>query len=156
VLAVSAEQLLSMAMSIVAAEEVAREVARGVKVEVSVTQQRPRETKVVRLVDAEPGTIISEAGPGRLVELVVVSNTRGYELTIVADGRIIASGTFDWYQSISPYSEWIDAFENNGTFILRVSDVSFSTSLSVRFRPVVSTLATPVKLKWVVAKIDKW
>jgi len=153
---VPAEQLLSMAMAIVAAEEAAREVARGVKVEVSVEPQRPRETKVVRLVDVEPGTIISESGPGRLVELVAVSDTRGYEMTIVADGRIVASGTFDWYQSISPYSEWVDAFENNGSFILRVSDVSFSTSLSVRFRPVVSTLSTLIKLKEVVAKIDKW
>jgi hypothetical protein len=151
-----AEQLLSIATAIVASEEVAREVSRGLKVEVLADSQKRRETKVVRIVDAEPGIIISEAGPGMLVELVAVSDTRSYEMTIVADGRVVASGTFDWYQSISPYSEWIDAFENNGSFILRVSDVSFSTSLSVHFRPVVSALSTPVRLKEVVVKIDKW
>jgi hypothetical protein len=145
-----------MAMAIVAAEEVAREVARGVKVEVSVEPQRPSKTKVIRLVDVGPGIIVSEVGSGRLVELVVISGVKNYELTVEADGKVLSNGPFDWYQTISQYSEWVDAFENNGTFILRISDISFSTSLGVRFRPVVSTLTTPVKLKEVVVKIDKW
>jgi len=151
---VSAEQLLSMAMSIVAAEELAREVARGVKVEVSVESQKPRETKIIRLTDVEPGTIISEAGPGRLVELVAVSNTSSYELTVIVDGRIASSGLFTWYQSISQYSDWIDAFEDDGTFVLRISDVSFSTGISVYFRPTASA-PKGLKLSEVVAKIEK-
>jgi hypothetical protein len=145
-----------MAMAVVATEEVAREIARGVRVEVSVGPQKPRETKVVRLTDVEPGVVISEEGSGRLVELVVVSGTKGYEMTLVVDGRVVTSGPFDWYQSLSPYSEWIDAFENNGSYILRVLDVSFSRNLVVNFRPLVSALATPFRLKEVVAKIDKW
>ena len=151
----SAEQLLSMAMSIVATEEAAREVARGVKVEVSVEPQKPRKTKIIRLTDVEPGTIISEAGPGRLVELVAVSDTNSYELTVIVDGRIASSGLFTWYQSISQYSDWIDAFENNGSFVLRLTDISFSSSLVIDFR-IAPSLSGSIKLREVIAKIEKY
>jgi hypothetical protein len=155
VLGVLAEQLLSIATAIVAAEEVAREIAERVRVGVSATQQKPRETRVVRLLDVEPGSVVSETGPGRLVELVALSGTGNYELTVIADGRVVVAGTFNEYKSISQYSDWIDAFEDNGVFILRVSDVSFSTSLAVYFRPIVSP-AGGFKLREVLAKIEKY
>jgi hypothetical protein len=149
--AVLAEQLLSIAVAIVAAEEAARELSRAVLT--VPTPARPREVRVVRLVDPRPGVVVSESGPGRLVELVVLSDSGNYELYVTADGAIISSGPFSWYRSVSEYVEWIDAFEDNGTFVLRVSDVPFSRSLSVYLAP---TAHSPVRFREVLAKIEKW
>jgi hypothetical protein len=147
----SADQLLSIAVAIVAAEEVARELSRAVLTVPA--PERPRGVRVVRLVDPRPGTIVSERGPGRLAELVVISDSDNYELYVTADGVAVSSGPFSWYRSVSEYVEWIDAFENNGTFVLRVSDVPFSRSLSVYLAP---TAQSTVRVREVLVKIEKW
>jgi hypothetical protein len=148
---VLAEKLLSMAIAVVAAEEAAREVARALAPARGVA--RPRSVRVVRLVDPRPGAILSESGPGRLDELVVISDSGNYELSVTADDVAVSSGPFSWYRSVSEYVEWIDAFEDNGTFVLRVSDIPFSRSLSVYFAP---TAQSPVRVREVLAKIEKW
>jgi len=144
-----AEDLLKLALAIAVAEEA----TRGAKAEAPAEQQKPGEMKIIRFTNVEPGTVISEEGSGRLVELIAVSDTDSYELTVTVDGRTVSSGLFSWYKSISQYSDWIDAFEDNGSFVLRLTDIPFSSSLSIdlRFAPPSSNM----KFREVMAKIEK-
>jgi hypothetical protein len=95
---------------------------------------------------------VSVEGTGRLAELVAVSTTRGYELVVEADGRVVLSGAYDWFQSVSQYSDWVDAFDSNGTYVLRLSDISFTSRLRVLMRAV----QPDARLNFVVAKVELW
>jgi hypothetical protein len=143
---------MSLAAEVAAVEEVARELARGVRVSVVLAPQGQPRTRVFRLTDAGPGELVSVEGTGRLAELVAVSTTRGYELVVEVDGRVALSGSYDWFQSVSQYSDWVDAFDSNGTYVLRLSDVSFTS----RLRVVMRASQPGVRLNFVVAKVELW
>jgi len=139
------KELLMLASAILAAEEASRKL--------SSTIAKPRETRVVRITDAESDTVISEDGPGKLIELVVISDSREYGVSIAIDNTTIMDGSFDWYQSVSQYMDWIDAFEDNGSFILRVTGLLFSSNLKISLR-----IASPgnVRFREIIAKIEKY
>jgi hypothetical protein len=137
--------LLMLASAILAAEEASRKLKS--------TIAKPRETRVIRITDAVSDTVISEDGPGKLIELVVISDSKEYGVSIAIDNVTVMDESFDWYQSISQYIDWIDAFEDNGSFVLRVTGLLFSSNLKISLRT-----ASPgnVRFKEIIAKIEKY
>ncbi len=143
-------ELLMMAMSVVVAEEIARRTAKQSRT----VDESKRKVKVIRIRDVEPGTVLDVPGSGVLRELVVVCGANNFLLDVVVDGELLTSGDFDWYSSISGFSEWIDAFENDGSYVIRLSNIYFSERLVVRYQPSPGLMGQQVKLSDVLAKIE--
>lgn len=139
------DAVTSLAIGVVMAEEIARKL--------SSTTTKPRETRVIRITDAVSDTVLSEDGSGKLIEMVVISDSREYSVSIAIDNATVMDGSFDWYQSISQYMDWIDAFEDNGSFVLRVADLSFSSSLKISLK---TSSTGSVKFREIIAKIEKY
>jgi len=142
---INMDTLTSTAISVVMAEEIARKLLS--------TTSKPRETRVIRIADAVSDTAISEDGSGKLIELVVISDSREYSVSITIDNATVMDGSFDWYQSVSQYTDWIDAFEDNGSFVLRITDLSFSSSIKISLK---ITSQGSIKFREIIAKIEKY
>ena len=153
-------ELLRYAVELAIAEEIGRELARNISVSQppqTASAQISRKTKVIRLKDVSlPNTLIDESGVGELNELMISSSSKYYELSIYVDDMLLVKRDFMWFQNISPYSDWIDAFENNGTFVLRISGIGFRKGIKIYAEPVLETLTSSEKivLSEVLAKID--
>jgi hypothetical protein len=148
--------LLNWALTIVAAEENARLTAESIaeKIQVKVTPTPPLTSKVVRKVNVKiPDTLIDEVGSGCLKELLIKSTSKDYILRVYADGSELYNNSFSWFQDISQETEEIDAFEEDSTYILRLSDVNFAKNIKVIAEP--STTTQPAsKLEQVFCKIN--
>jgi hypothetical protein len=153
---VSERDLLNWALMVVAAEENARLVAEKLaeKVTVEVTPTPPTFSKTVRMTDIPlPYTLVDETGSGCLKELVVKSRFKDYSLIVLVDGSDLYRNSYDWFQRISQSVEEIDAFEEDGTYVLRLSDIHFAKSLKIVAIPFM-TITTTLKLDEVFCKID--
>jgi hypothetical protein len=152
---VSKDFLLELAAKIVAAEESARLIAEELagKISVEVSPTPPTFSKVIRMTDIPlPYTLVDEVGSGCLKELVIKSKSKDYTLIILVDGSELYDNSYSWFQGLSQMTEEIDAFEENGSYVLRLSDIHFAESLEVTVAPVMKTSAS--KLDEVFCKID--
>jgi hypothetical protein len=137
------EDLLRLAVLVALAEE-----SQGRPAEV---RAPTKTTKVVKEGDVQiPDTVLYEEGSGTLTELVVVSDRKEFALTAYADGVLLIEGDFTDLQLISPRSEWVDAYEEDGAYVVRISNVNFRESVKIDVRPT----AEPFKLKQVFARLD--
>jgi len=143
-------ELLTMAMSVVMAEEIARRIAKQSRA----VGEPKRKMKVIRVRDVEPGNVLDVPGSGVLREFVAVSGTNNFLLDVIVDGELLTSGDFNWYRSISEFSDWIDAFESDGSFVVRLSDIDFSERLLVRYQPGSGLTGRQARLSDMLAKIE--
>ena len=148
--------LLNWALTIVAAEENARLTAESIaeKIQVEVTPTPPLTSRVVRKVNVKiPDTLIDEVGSGCLKELVIKSSFKDYVLRVYVDGSELYHNNYTWFQDMSQKVEEIDAFEENGTYILRLSDINFAKNLKIIAEPSTTTL-TLQKIDELFCKIN--
>jgi hypothetical protein len=153
----SNSNLPDLALAIVLAEELAEETAERVREKVSVT------TAVMPAMQVTPSTEVSDHTdvrlpatydircPATVREAVIVSNKPDVLVDLEVDGVTMLYSDFKSLSKISQYSEWIDAIENNGVYVIRLSDISCKERLSL----VVSSLNQDVKVERVLFKIDR-
>jgi hypothetical protein len=144
-------------MQIAAAEEgarlVAKELAKGVQVQV--TPALKKSSKVIRLFNVKiPATIVEELGSGQLKELIVKSAGKDYVLRVYSDGQELYHNSYTWFESISQTVEEIDAFEEDGTYVLRLSDIHFTEKLTIIAEPAIIPLTASTTLQEVFCKLD--
>jgi hypothetical protein len=153
----SERDLLNWALTIVAAEENARLMAETIaeKIQVEVTPTPTLTSKIIRKVNINiPDTLIDEVGSGHLKELVIKTSSKNYILRVYVDESELYHNTYTWFQNISQEVEEIDAYEENGTYILRLSDINFTKNLKIIAEP--STTILPLqKINELFCKIDK-
>ena len=142
-------KLLDYAMQIVAAEEAARLISaklpRKLVLEVPegkppvievhpVVQTKPTPSFVVdmRGVDIE-GTkvLVDEKGYGKIQELLVVATDTDFSVKVRKDDEWILTRSYTEYEEISQYLEEVDAFESNGTYIVKINDIEFERNIRV-------------------------
>jgi hypothetical protein len=87
-----------------------------------------------------PDTLIDEVGSGCLKELVIKSSSKDYILRVYVGGSELYHNNYTWFQDMSQKVEEIDAFEENGTYILRLSDINFAKNLKIIAEPSTTTL----------------
>jgi len=146
----SEEQMLNWAMQVVVAEEMARAKVT-VKPEVRVAQTRYRTVVGRKIGVTIPAVIVDEKGSGQLKELLIESVSKDWRLSVYVDGQQLYSDAYDWFASVSQELDEIAAFQtDDGTYVLHLSDISFSESITVT---VDSTAGKPV-LKEVFWKLD--
>jgi len=153
------DDLLKLAIGIALSEELGREIARGVRVEVveKVVQRPAGTTRIIKLRDVEiPGTIVDELGVGVLEELVITSKIDYYGVLVEVDGELLVEAPYSWFSSISQHSEWVDAFKDNDVYVLRLSKVFFSKHIRISVFPAATILAPshPLRLSEVFAKLS--
>jgi hypothetical protein len=150
----SEEFMLELAAKIAAAEEGAR-LAAIQRVQVEVPPAPPTFSRVIRLTDVRiPETIVEEPGCGCLKELVIRSGDASYILRVYADGLELYHNSYTWFKNISQTVEEIDAFEEDGTYTLRLSDIHFTKGIKIIAEPAITTLTAAQKLEEVFCKID--
>jgi hypothetical protein len=153
----SERDLLNWALTIVAAEENARLMAETIaeKIQVEVTPTPTLTSKIIRKVNINiPDTLIDEVGSGHLKELVIKTSSKNYILRVYVDESELYHNTYTWFQNISQEVEEIDAYEENGTYILRLSDINFTKNLKIIAEPSITTLPLQ-KINELFCKIDK-
>jgi hypothetical protein len=151
----SERDLLNWALAIAAAEENARLTAERLASKIQVEVKAPSTTtRVVKRVDVKlPETLVDELGCGCLEELVVKSLSKEYVLRVYVDDVELYNNSFSWFQEISQEAEEIEAFEEDGVYVLRLSNIKFARRLRVAAEP--STSAQPAaKLETVFCKIS--
>jgi hypothetical protein len=153
----SSNNLLDLALAIALAEELAEETAERVREKVSVTMtvmpamQVTPSTEVVDHTDVRLPATYDIRCPATVREAVIVSNKPDVLVDLEVDGVTMLYSDFKSLSKISQYSEWIDAVENNGVYVIRLSDISCRERLSL----VVSSLNQDVKVERVLFKIDR-
>jgi len=139
----SERDLLNWALTIAAAEENARLTAESIaeKIQVEVTPTPSLTSRVVRKVNVKiPDTLIDEVGSGCLKELVIKTSFKDYILRVYVDNLELYHNTYTWFENISQQVEEIDAFEDNGIYVLRLSNINFANGIKIAAEPIITAL----------------
>jgi len=75
--------------------------------------------------------IVESKIAGSLREMIIVSPTKNFSVIIVADGILKLRRDFGSLLEISQYLESIDAFEKNGGYVLRLSNISWIENILI-------------------------
>lgn len=97
-------------------------------------------------VDGED-TIIDREGYGVLQELMLKADSPDFQVYVYSNMDPLVYGSYTRYAGISPQVEEVDAFEVDGVYVFRVSDIDFEERLIVK----VGT-TEPVRFQAVFAK----
>lgn len=152
------KDLLNFAMMIAASEESARLVAEALveKVRVEVAPTPSYRTVIGKEADFTiPAAIIDEKGSGQLKELLIKSDFKEWRLIVFVDSQQLYDNSYDWFMKISQELEEVDAFQTeDGTYILRLSDIKFAESIKVKAEPLIQTLTEKLKLKEIFWRLE--
>lgn len=128
-------------MDLVELEEAAREAGR----ELAKRIPMPKEL-VTRIVDKKDRPvkrtfdIIKTNLPGKLSELTIRSPSQQFSLLMMSDGVKRLNRSYSQLAQLSPYSTTIDAYEEDGTFIVRIGEMhwldNFLATLYVDGEPI--------------------
>ncbi len=92
-------------------------------------------------------TIIDKQGYGVLQELMLKAESQDFEVKVYSNMYPLIYGSYNRYTRISPQVEEVDAFEVDGVYVFRVSDIDFEERLIVK----VST-TEPIRFQAIFAK----
>jgi hypothetical protein len=114
-----------------------------VKIETPKTLEPPKpQTQFIDLSNMSVSgsyELLNLIGRGTLNELAIVSPSRKFGIQIFSDNLTRIFKDFDELEQISQYVESIDAFEDNGSYILSVKDISWIDSfrlLLIAYEPI--------------------
>lgn len=121
-----------LVISIIAAEELARETNQNTKEVFKKFRTYIIDWKDFIINPAE-GTYIflEKAGEGKIEEIVIVSPTNNFSLFIEVDGTMAYQGGFSRYQEVSAHINSIVAQQRGTKYILQINDVVFSNHIMV-------------------------
>ncbi len=149
--------LLDLALAIALVEELAEETAErvaervGVVVPVVPAVQAVPSTEVYDYTDVRLPATYEIRCPATLREAVIVSDKPDVLVELEVDGVSVLHGDFRSLSRISQYSDWVDAFENNGVHVVRLADISCRERLTLD----VNALNHDVRVERVLLKIDR-
>jgi hypothetical protein len=94
--------------------------------------------------------VVNETGYGALKELLLRSTTANYTLVVRRDGSTVIEKTWADYSSDSKYLIDIDAFQDavDGSYILKLSNISFTQSLQVTLIPIMAVTFSIIFAKY--------
>lgn len=151
------------AIALILAEELARDIGREVANNLRFPKAEvvPREVvvptsevKLSHTVDkkdyttSDVYTIVDTKSSGTLKEATVRSTSTNYSIYIEADGIEKIYRTFVELEDISSYLEFIDAFEVDGVYILRIGELHWTNSFRLVLRPSASVLFKNIIALW--------
>jgi len=138
-------KLLEIASMIVAAEEVVNRSASSSKT-IELSNQTINPSGKITVIDLK--------GMGRLHELLIISSTNLFKVTITVDGTIVWDKSFDEASLVASQIGSVSAFQrDDGKYIYHISNIPFSTGIKVE----ISSLDTsnPITLDYVFGKYER-
>ena len=105
-------------------------VFEGVRVREVTKSVIVRDLSIDKLYD-----FINLLGVGRVRELVLITDLPDFELHVEVDGRLLIRHSFDELSSISQVMEEVDAFEKDGAYVVRLSNIRFTNNCKVYVLP---------------------
>jgi len=129
---------LDVPTALIVTEEFAREV--GERVGEAVERVKP-ERLVSRILDRKnwsinaPTELVSSNRRGRLKELTMMSNSNRFDLFIQTDNVVRLYRSYSDLASLSPFSEYIDAFEEDGTYVVRIGELNWLANCIISIYP---------------------
>lgn len=151
------ETALSLIQAEVIGEKLAEKmpivIEKPVVVEKLVTPPKPS-TKIIDMANeqvSEKRWLIDEAGEGTLDELVLVGDSKNYSLTVIVDGKPTYKGSWTDYQTESRKVGDIVAYEENGTFTLNLSAITFTKTLKILIEPTTTIVFSTLHIKYEIA-----
>jgi len=114
--------IMDLAYLIAAMEEAEREEKEAQRFEPAKPTRYT--TKIINETGWPGGKVIESNRPGRLKELSIRNSTNNFTLTVNIDGSKLRM-TYTQMEQESPYISWLDAFENNGTYIAVVKNLEW-------------------------------
>jgi hypothetical protein len=149
--------LVDLALAIALVEELAEETAERVSERVSVAVptvpavQALPSTEVFDYTDVRLPATHDIRCPAKLREAIIVSDKPDVLVDLAVDGISMLHGDFRSLSRISQYSDWVDVFENNGVYVIRLADISCRERLTLD----VNALNHDVRVERVLLKIDR-
>lgn len=132
----SERDLLNWALMVVAAEEAARELAERVAEPVPKPERLVTRTLDRRGFEITSATeLIYSNRPGRLREFSMVSDTGRFTVVMMVDGARRIDRRFSELAEMSEFMETIDAYNADGKYVLRVSDIKWAREFSLIIIP---------------------
>ena len=128
--------------------ELAHQMAEGIAVNVEVKpviEIKPIPTEVIDLRNVPINgffTVLAENGYGILKEFMLKTVNSNYEVRLYRDEKRIIRGSYTHYAEISEQVEEVDAFADNGDYILKLNDIEFAESIRIEletFEPITFT-----------------
>ncbi len=153
----TSNSLLDLALAIALAEELAEETAERVSERIGVVvpavpvAQAVPSTEVHDYADVRLPATYDIKCPATVSEAVIVSDKPDVLIDLAVDGVSVLYEDFRSLSKISQYSEWIDAIENNGIYVIRLSDISCKERLSLT----VNALNHDVRVERVLLKVER-
>jgi hypothetical protein len=80
-------------------------------------------------------TLLSLAGKGRVREAVLILDKPDADIYVEADGRALINHSFAELQEVSDVMEDVDAFDKNGYYVIRLTNISFLSNCYIHVRP---------------------
>jgi len=123
------KSLIDVALQLIAAKQVAKEIAKPITVEV-LPEVKIKPTQPI-LGSIETTTInkitrlIHQTGSGKIDELKIVTDSPNYKIGIWVDDGYIVKDTYTDLQTFAPYYQGIDTHEENGTYYLAIVNLPF-------------------------------
>lgn len=145
-------------LGLVLAEEIGREAAESLKEVIPRRLQEVTKSRVLkdhRIVGTE--AVVEVERRGGLKELLIVSPSKAFEITLMADGLVKLRGTYDEMMFLSPNLEMIEAYgevdEGRPTdnYIFRIGGVKWLSS----FRILLGVTDTPIVFSRIIAVWDE-
>lgn len=135
-----------MAARIIQAEETARAIARGAKVQKSKIELPETEVPKTHTVDKKEFSIEGDyslldiTNRGELREVLVLSPSDDFSVLILGDGVKKLERSFTDLEDIAEELEFLSVFEKNGTYVLHVKNFSWQSTFLflIRADPAIS------------------
>ena len=122
--------LETLAASIVAAEEMARELKRTYRVKEKAIGKKYRTEKIELPRQTVSGrlSIASVEGTGKIREIFIESSSQDIVVVLMVDGVNMVPGhaSLSDLENMSPHLVYLDCFSTNGSYVVKVSNISFT------------------------------
>ena len=117
-----------------AVDKLAREITEAIPELPSIATKK---VEHVRRVIDRAFEVAKVRGRGRLREVMLIVNTTNLRLELVVDNRDVFPSHNDLNDliAVSPYLKYLDVFESDGTYVVRVSDIHFLKGFTFFINP---------------------
>jgi hypothetical protein len=133
---VISEGEVRLPIALIIGEEIARELAERVAESVPKSERLVTRTLDRRGFEITSMTeLIYSNRPGRLREFSMVSNTDRFTVVMMVDGARRIDRRFSELVEMSEFMETIDAYNADGKYVFRVSDVKWTREFSLIIIP---------------------
>ena len=146
------KRLVEVALELIASKQVAKEIAKPITVEVlPEVKLKPEQpiggTITTPMTISKVNKLIHQTGSGILEEIKIATDSPDYRIGIWVDDEYLYKDTYSNLQTVAPYYEGIDAYEEDGTYYLALINIPFTYLLEVWLEPT-GTSITLNHLAW--------